>query len=408
MTDKTYNTPSCLICLAPKSIETDYLSQSAKLLRNLVFYYFPASDKMRHMRLNKEETDALVQWFEQHHRKLPWRDTNNPYDTWISEIMLQQTRVEAVRNRFIAFKKQLPDIASLAAVDDDQLMKLWEGMGYYSRARSLKKCAIILQKDYAGKLPSDPRILVTLPGIGPYTAGAIASQAYGIPVPAVDGNVLRVMTRRLAITDDIRKDTVKKQITAILQETLDACIAEGMDTHPRFVSHFNQALMELGATICGPNEPPHCDHCPFHKTCLAHLYNQTDTIPFRSALKQRKIVNRTLLIIRCADTFLLQKRPDHGLLAGLYEFPGIDQWLSEQEAVHEAERRFQVQILHVRPLPDAVHIFSHVEWHMHAYELRAADLEAENDLLFLTKKELQKYAVPSAFKAYIHYYELED
>lgn len=363
---------------------------------------------MNIMKLTKEETAALVDWFEKNHRDLPWRDTDNPYDTWISEIMLQQTRVEAVRDRFIAFKKELPDMKALASVDDDRLMKLWEGMGYYSRARNLKKCAILLERDYGGKLPGDPGELVRLPGIGPYTAGAIASQAYGVPVPAVDGNVLRVLARRFEISEDIRKDSVKKEITAAVQETLDEQAAWGMKTNPRFVSHFNQGLMELGATLCGPNEPPHCDTCPLFQTCLAHLHGTTDRIPFRSALKQRTIVNRTLLIIRCADTFLLQKRPATGLLAGLYEFPGIDQWISESEAVHEAERRFQVQILRIRRLPDAVHIFSHVEWHMRAYELTAADLEEENGLLFLTKKELQNYAVPSAFKAYIHYYEPED
>ena len=363
---------------------------------------------MNIMKLTKEETAALVDWFEKNHRDLPWRDTDNPYDTWISEIMLQQTRVEAVRDRFIAFKKELPDIKALASVDDDRLMKLWEGMGYYSRARNLKKCAILLERDYGGKLPSDPGELVRLPGIGPYTAGAIASQAYGVPVPAVDGNVLRVLARRFEISEDIRKDSVKNEITAAVQETLDEQAAQGMRTNPRFVSHFNQGLMELGATLCGPNEPPHCEHCPLQTTCLAHLHNRTDNIPFRSSLKQRRIVQRTLLIIRCADTFLLQKRPATGLLAGLYEFPGIDQWISENEAVHEAERRFQVQILRIRRLPDAVHVFSHVEWHMRAYELTAADLEEESGLLFLTKKELQNYAVPSAFKAYIHYYEPED
>ena len=344
----------------------------------------------------------LCDWYDHNKRSLPWRDTGNPYAVWISEIMLQQTRIEAVKEKYTAFMKELPDITALAEVSDDRLMKLWEGLGYYSRARNLKKCAIVLKEQYGAKLPADYTMLRKLPGIGPYTAGAIASIAFGLPCAAVDGNVLRVLARYHNDGSDVRlkevHDAAEKEICSVFSNNSSSA----------FVSSFNQGLMELGATLCGPNEPPHCEHCPLQTTCLAHLHNRTDNIPFRSSLKQRRIVQRTLLIIRCADTFLLQKRPATGLLAGLYEFPGIDQWISENEAVHEAERRFQVQILRIRRLPDAVHVFSHVEWHMRAYELTAADLEEESGLLFLTKKELQNYAVPSAFKAYIQYYEPED
>lgn len=361
---------------------------------------------MSEYRITKEEAGMLVSWYGKNRRDLPWRNTGNPYHIWLSEIMLQQTRVEAVKQRFVQFLDELPDIASLAKVSDERLMKLWEGMGYYSRARNLKKCAQVLVNAYDGKLPEDPVLLVKLPGIGSYTAGAIAAQAYGSPVPAVDGNVLRVLARRFGSDHDIRKDETKKEA----QEFIAGFYAkEGreLSSDPSFVSAFTQGLMELGAIVCVPNGAPHCDACPWHAYCKAHLENTTDVIPYRSPLKERRIVHRTIFIIRDGDRFFLQKRPDKGLLAGLYEFPGIDEWLDERQAVSLVEQQGW-HVLHMHRLPEAKHVFTHLEWQMKAYELQVDGILAEErkDVLLLTKKELQSFAVPSAFKAYKQYYEL--
>lgn len=361
---------------------------------------------MHEYRITEEEAEKLVSWYKGNKRDLPWRNTGNPYHIWLSEIMLQQTRVEAVRERFVQFLRELPDIPSLASVSDDQLMKLWEGMGYYSRARNLKKCAQVLVMEYDGRLPEDPSLLVKLPGIGSYTAGAIAAQAYGNPVPAVDGNVLRVLARLFNCDRDIRKDETKKEAQAVIE---DFYAEEGktLAEDPSFVSAFTQGLMELGAIVCVPNGAPHCDACPWCASCKAHLENTTDMIPYRSPLKERKLVQRTIFIIRDGSRFFLQKRPDKGLLAGLYEFPGVDKWLDEKQAVAFAEKQGW-HVLHVHRLPDARHVFTHLEWQMKAYELQVDGILADerNDVLLLTKKELQSFAVPSAFKAYKQYYEL--
>lgn len=356
---------------------------------------------MKEMTLSIDEISQMIYWYEENKRDLPWRDTGDPYDVWLSEIMLQQTRIEAVKNRFIIFKHELPDIASLAVCDDDRLMRLWEGMGYYSRARNLKKCAQVLRAQYDSKLPADYRTLQELPGIGPYTAGAIASIAFHLPVPAVDGNVLRVITRRFAIRDDIRKPQTKKLVEDLLLNALKNHIS---------ASSFNQGLMEIGEIICIPNGAPHCTLCPFQKTCQTHLYHLYDEIPYRSPLKKRKIMERTLLIIRDGDRFLLRKRPDTGLLAGLYEFIGIDQKLSKQEA-NAACQKMGFTALKIKQLPDSRHIFTHLEWHMSAYEIQIAEIDRfpdQDSYIIATKKELSQKAIPSAFKTYTDWYALRD
>ena len=350
--------------------------------------------------LNIEDARKLCAWYETNKRALPWRDTGDPYHVWISEIMLQQTRIEAVKPKYEQFVKELPDIASLSECDDDRLMRLWEGLGYYSRARSLKKCAKVLVNEYDSKLPKDYDALKKLPGIGPYTAGAIASIAFHIPVPAVDGNVLRILARINADHGDIRNTETKNRLTAMLEDVYGS----GIDA-----SSFNQGLMELGQTVCLPNGTPLCGQCPWQNICKAHQQNITDEIPYRSPLKPRKEVKRTILVIRDGSSFLLHQRPEKGLLAGLYEFCGYDSWLNRKEALKAAED-LGLQPLRIRKLPDSVHIFTHLEWHMHAYEVTVAGIDAliDESYVLADKKELAGLAVPSAFKTYTDWYALRD
>lgn len=353
--------------------------------------------------LDEKQAQLLVQWYNKNKRQLPWRDTNDPYDVWLSEIMLQQTRIEAVKPKFLLFKKELPTIKALAECDDDKLMRLWEGLGYYSRARNLKKCAKILVEEYEGCLPSSYEDLIKLPGIGPYTAGAISSIAFGKRASAVDGNVMRVLARMFEINDDIRDEKVKKMFEEIVMNTLM------MNDDPLFVSSFNQGLMELGEVVCVPSGIAKCECCPWKESCMAHLHDTTSSIPYRSSLKKRKIIEKTLLIIRDGDTFLIHKRSDQGLLAGLYEFIGIDAFLKKDEVIKEAES-LGFEPLKIRKLPESKHIFTHLEWHMHAYEVNVSEISDfhSEDYFLLNKKELAHRAIPSAFKTYVDYYALRD
>ena len=352
------------------------------------------------MEFKQEDAVKLTEWYEKNHRDLPWRDTGDPYHVWISEIMLQQTRIEAVIVKYQIFVHELPDIASLAAVQDDRLMRLWEGLGYYSRARNLKKCAQVLVKDYGGKLPENYEELVRLPGIGPYTAGAVASIAYGKPVPAVDVNVLRILARLFLTESDIKDPHTKDA----LQETLTPAYASEQIR----AGAFNQGLMELGQLICVPNGAPRCTECPLAESCLAYRENRTGDIPFRSKPNKRKCEERTLVIVRDEKRFVIRKRDDAGLLAGLYEFPGIGKHCDPQE-LRTMLALYIPEIQRLHRLPDAKHIFSHIEWHMQAYEVLVDDIRSlslPENCIALTKEEMASAAIPSAFRTYIDYYRL--
>lgn len=358
--------------------------------------------------LKKDDMNRLVTWYKKNKRDLPWRDTGNPYDVWLSEIMLQQTRVEAVIPYFNHFKKELPTIKDLSNVKDDHLMRLWEGLGYYTRARNLKKCAEVLVKQFNGKLPEDYDSLVNLPGIGPYTAGAISSIAFHQPTPAVDGNVLRVLSRYLGIKEDIRNPRIKTQFENLIHSFYNNH-QPYVSKHPTYPSNFTQGLMELGALLCLPNTEPKCSHCPLKKNCVALKENLTSSIPYRSSLKERKIIKRTVFIVRCGNYFLLHKRPSTGLLANLYEFIGVNQYMNQKESITYIQS-LGFEPLHISLLPNSKHIFSHQEWHMKAYEIEVSDFHQKLDSSYrlVTKKELQSLAIPSAFKTYIDYYSLRD
>ena len=345
--------------------------------------------------MTKELTEALISWYQKNKRILPWRDQGNAYYTWISEIMLQQTRVEAVKPYFLRFVEDLPDIPALASCPEERLLKLWEGLGYYSRARNLQTAARQVMEDYGGKLPASFDELLKLKGIGRYTAGAVASIAYGIPVPAVDGNVLRVVMRLLGSREDISRAAVKTRVEEFLKTVIPA-------DSP---GDFNQALMELGAVICVPNGPPKCESCPAAGSCEAYRQNIQDQLPLKTAKKERKIEERTILVIQDGDRTVIRKRPEKGLLAGLYELPGLSGFISREEALAFTEKCGFLPLF-IEELPRAKHIFSHIEWRMKAYRIRVSSIEElpDKSLLLLEKGKNEKaFAIPSAFSAYTKY-----
>lgn len=341
--------------------------------------------------------EPLLSWYDKEKRVLPWRDQKNAYDTWVSEIMLQQTRVEAVKPYFQRFKERLPQISDLANCPQEELLKLWEGLGYYNRVKNMQIAAQQVMENYEGQLPADYDELLKLQGIGSYTAGAIASIAYGIPVPAVDGNVLRVMTRILEWEEDIGKLSVKKKLEGKIREVIP-------EDRP---GDYNQALMELGAMVCIPNGAPKCLECPVREFCRAYSKGRTGELPKKEKKKPRKIEERTILVVRDGERLAIRKRPAKGLLAGLYEPINLKGYLTEEEAL-EKVRNMGFIPLRIQSLGDAKHIFSHVEWRMKGYQIRVEGMEEmeKGDVILAAPKESSsKYAIPSAFDAYAKYWK---
>ncbi len=332
----------------------------------------------------------LMEWFAGHARVLPWRSHPDPYRVWVSEIMLQQTRVSAVLPYFQRFMDALPTVFELAQVEERVLLKLWEGLGYYSRARNLQKAARIIVERYGGEMPATYRELSALPGIGDYTAGAILSIAYGQRVPAVDGNVLRVLSRLLYAVADVMRPDVRKAFRTL--------IAAHMPDDP---SRFNQALMELGATVCLPNGTPLCMECPLNELCEAHRRGREMQLPVKAAKKQRRVEKRTVLLVHCGGKVLVRKRPDRGLLANLWEFAVADGFLSPFE-VQDVVCHIGLVPLQIFELPDAKHIFTHVEWLMQGYDVVVGEPLPVKGYRWATWDELQEdFPVPSAYKVYL-------
>ena len=362
----------------------------------------------------------LVLWFRDNARTMPWRSNPLPYYVWVSEIMLQQTRVEAVRRYFDRFVSVLPDVASLAACEEDTYLKLWEGLGYYSRVRNMHAAAIQVMEEYNGRIPDDVSSLLKLKGIGSYTAGAIASLAYEKPVPAVDGNVLRVLTRVSADDTDIMNPAFRRETESRLRELLEQICPPDPATpfsqgtagtvSPRII---NQALMELGALVCVPNGEPHCPDCPWKDVCLARKEGKTAQIPVKTKAKERRKEKKTVLLLRDGDRIALHKRPSRGLLAGLYEFPNQPGHLEKSEVLAYV-RSLGYSPLRIRRLADSIHIFSHVEWHMIGYSVLVEEAAfatpdqknraAQAELVFTDTRGLSEhFALPSAFAAYRQY-----
>lgn len=349
----------------------------------------------------------LLAWYDAGRRILPWREEPTPYHVWLSEIMLQQTRVEAVKPYYDRFLQYLPDIESLAAVEEEQLLKLWEGLGYYNRARNLKKSAMQIMTEYGGEMPPEYEQLIKLAGIGSYTAGAIASIAFQKTVPAVDGNVLRILARLRMDDRDILDTGVKRSI----EEELRAVIPKDRP------GDFNQALMELGAMVCIPNGLPKCEECPWKGLCQARLQECVLDYPRKKPKKPRSIEKKTVMVILDEHYVALHRRENKGLLAGMYEFPMMEGHRSEEEVLSYLKQS-GMAILRIQRLEPSKHIFTHKEWHMIGYQIRVDELmkmrknageEVDGQqYIFIDPAETKnRYPIPSAFAAYADHMEMK-
>lgn len=342
-----------------------------------------------------EITEPVISWYKDNKRQLPWRKNINAYRVWVSEIMLQQTRVEAVKPYYERFLKELPTIKDLAEAEEEKLLKLWEGLGYYNRVKNMQKAAIQVMEQFHGEFPDRYEDILSLTGIGNYTAGAISSFVYGLPKPAVDGNVLRVIARILLMEEDISKASVRKKVEKALEEI----IPEGK------ASDFNQGLIELGAIVCVPNGMPKCEICPAATVCEARKQGKVMELPVKAKAKARRKEKKTILILKDGETVAIQKRSDQGLLAGLYELPGVEGHLTKKEVI-EYSKEIGLAPIYVEELEHAKHIFTHIEWDMTGYLVKVDELEKINNekIIFAHPDEIQKtYAIPSAFEKYIKY-----
>ncbi len=344
----------------------------------------------------REIVEPLLGWYEKNARELPWRTRPEPYHVWVSEIMLQQTRVEAVKPYFARFLKELPTIRDLAECEEDKLLKLWEGLGYYNRVRNMQKAAQQIVELYDGEMPADYEKILALPGIGSYTAGAISSFAFGIGKPAVDGNVLRVLSRLQKSYEDIMKQSLRKKMEAQVEEIIPKERA----------GDFNQALIEIGAIVCVPNGAPKCEECPLHHLCQAHADGVEQELPKKTPPKSRKIEDRTVLVLLSDNQAALRKRPKKGLLAGLYELPNLEGRLTQEEVL-EYVKSLQLSPIRIQELPEAKHIFSHIEWHMAGYAVKIEEPDQDPEgLFFVEKQEMEsRYSIPTAFGAYTEYFK---
>ena len=347
----------------------------------------------------KEMAGPLIAWYQKQKRDLPWRNDISAYKVWVSEIMLQQTRVEAVKPYYARFLNAFPTIRELAEAKEDLLLKMWEGLGYYNRVRNMQKAAQQVMIDYNGEFPNTYEEIRSLTGIGNYTAGAISSFAFGIPKPAVDGNVLRVISRLTASYEDIMKSSVRERVEEELEELIPTDGA----------SDFNQGLIELGAIVCVPNGAPKCNECPLAHLCKAHEQGIELELPVKSKAKERRIEKKTVFIFQDGDHVAIKKRPVKGLLAGLYELPNVEGHLTEDEVL-EYSKQIGLLPLRIQKLEDGKHIFSHVEWQMIGYQIRVDELEnsCTEKMLFVHPEEIQaEYPIPAAFETYVKYVDVK-
>ena len=332
-------------------------------------------------------TAPLLLWYDAHRRALPWREAVTPYRTWVSEIMLQQTRVSAVIPYFERFMAELPTVELLAKVPEERLFKLWEGLGYYSRARNLQKAAKVVCERYGGALPQSAAELTVLPGIGAYTAAAIASINFGEPLAAVDGNLLRVAARVSGCGGDVTDAKVRKAF----QRRLDAAIDRERP------GAYNQAMMDLGATVCLPHGAPLCETCPARSFCEAYRRGLTALLPVRGVKKPRRAEERTVFLLKRGDALAVRTRPDTGLLAKLTEFPNVLGSLDEAGAAITLAR-WGLRARRIESIGTAEHIFTHIEWQMKGY---FAEVEGESDgFRWVTRGDFTALAIPTAFKKF--------
>ena len=337
--------------------------------------------------LTRELFGTLLAWYDENKRVLPWRGTTDPYRVWVSEIMLQQTRVETVKSYFSHWMRLFPTVRALAEASEDEVLKAWEGLGYYSRARNLHGAAKMVCEVYGGEIPRDRDKLRKLPGIGDYTVGAILSIAFGIAEPAVDGNVLRVISRLTADDADVSRPDVRKRVADILRPLMPA----------GRTSEFTQALFEIGALICLPNDAFRCDLCPLRAACRAYAAGTQTFYPVKPEKAEKRTEKKTVLILTADGEYAVRRRPAKGLLANLYEFPNLMGHLSEEEV----RAVLGAKVVSVEPLPAATHVFTHLIWDMTGYLVRLAAPVTSDGIIWATKEEIGKtYSIPSAFRAY--------
>lgn len=327
----------------------------------------------------------LLPWYEENHRVLPWRQDREPYHVWLSEIMLQQTRVEAVKSYYTRFLQTLPTIEALASASPETVNKLWEGLGYYSRARNLQKAAGQILDLHGGVFPHDYAAIRALAGIGDYTAGAIGSICFELPTPAVDGNVLRVCSRLTADDAPIDRPQTKQSLTKALAQVYP----------PGHCGDFTQALMELGATVCLPNGAPLCQRCPLAGVCLAHREGTETELPIKTPKKPRRAEEMTVLLLHQQDVYALQKRPEAGLLAGLWEFPHVPGALDAAAVLALLDQLGAVPE-DLERVVDRTHIFTHVQWQMRGFFIRCRALPPGT-----VHGRPEQYALPTAFRQFL-------
>ena len=341
---------------------------------------------MRDAQIMEQLPALLLPWYALNARDLPWRRDREPYHVWLSEIMLQQTRVEAVKGYYARFLAALPSIEALANAAPDALHKLWEGLGYYSRVRNLQVAAQKIVSEYGGVFPRSYDEVLALPGIGPYTAGAICSIAYDLPTPAVDGNVLRVVMRLLACSDSIDDESTKREVR-------DALAA----VYPPEAGIFTQSLMELGATVCTPNGTPKCEICPLRGLCRG--MDAWERYPVRGEKKPRRIEDRTVFVLRCGEDEAVRKRPNRGLLASLWEYPNVPGTLDPAAAIEQASA-WGCEPSDIQMQLDRVHIFTHVQWNLRCYYITCREESAQ--FTWVSPEQMEKeIALPTAFRMFL-------
>lgn len=347
------------------------------------------SRKINILEHKEDFTKRILSWYQWERRTMPWREEPLPYYIWLSEIMLQQTRVDTVIPYFHRFIGKYPNIKALAQSDEEELMKYWEGLGYYNRVRNLRATAMHLVENHEGRLPETYEELLKLKGIGEYTAGAIASEAFGQKVPAVDGNVYRVMARLLGVREDIKE----RKTQQLLKETVSALLPEEQ------VGDFNQGLIEVGALICIPNGSPKCGLCPVRKYCIAFEEEIQDEIPRKKKPKERKVEERTVFLLEHEGTYAIRKRPEGKLLGGLYEFPHEEGFYGPEE-VRKLVEEMHLSPLSMEPLKDKKFLFTHIEWRLKAYHIR---VEKPGEELYFADREIirEKYTLATAFREYL-------
>lgn len=332
---------------------------------------------------NQMFTKRLTEWYETNKRVLPWRETSDPYRIWVSEIMLQQTKVDTVIDYYHRFLEKYPTIFDLAAATEEDVLKSWEGLGYYSRARNLHTAAKDVVTRFDGKVPDNPKSLGALKGVGPYTMGAVSSIAFGQAEPAVDGNVMRVLSRVLYIEDNISDQKTRKRFEQIVRELIQFADP----------SAFNQGLMELGALVCTPRKPL-CLHCPVNTMCRAHEVGETERLPMKLKKKKQRIEHYIVLAIQDdAGNFAIEKRPDKGLLANMWQFPMVAQTdvdAGELRTVFSEQYGMEVKLgEHMQAIK---HVFTHIIWHLDVYHA-TCEINGASSLTFVTQESLADYPI---------------